>query len=219
MFYELYKDGNTDSAPSAYRDFDGVIGPAISGISPVEGPLATSVTITGTGFNDTLSLDTVWINGKQAVVTSATATQLVVTVPTGAGTGVVAVNVKGGGATGPVFTYDYTYQVTTLAGGNSNLVDGTGTGAGFGVLNGIANDGNGNLYLTDLTLGTIRKVTADKGVVTTIAGTGMVLADADGTLATGGFCDAVRYHCERQYPVCTGCGQRLELRIDPHDLG
>ena len=149
--------------------------------------MTTQVTITGTGFNNTLSLDTVFFNGKQAVVTSASATQLVVTVPTGAGTGVVTVNVQGGGATGPVFTYDLSYTVSTLAGGNSNLVDGTGTAAGFGVLNGITNDGNGNLYLTDLSLGTIRKVTADKGVVTTIAGTGMVTADADGTLATAAF--------------------------------
>ena len=149
--------------------------------------MTTQVTIAGTGFNNTLSLDTVFFNGKQAVVTSATATQLVVTVPMGAGTGVVSVNVKGGGATGPVFTYDLSYTVSTLAGGNSNLVDGTGTAAGFGMLNGIANDGNGNLYLTDLSLGTIRKVTTDKGVVTTIAGTGMVAADADGTLATAAF--------------------------------
>jgi serine/threonine protein kinase, bacterial len=165
----------------------GSSGPTVSGISPSEGPLATPVTITGTGFNVTLSLDTVYFNGKQAVVTSATATQLVVTVPTGAGTGVVSVDVKGVTESGPTFTYDYTYQVTTLAGGNSNLVDGTGTGAGFGVLNGITNDGNGNLYVGDMSLGTIRKITTDKGVVTTIAGTGMVAADADGTLATAAF--------------------------------
>jgi IPT/TIG domain/NHL repeat len=165
----------------------GSSGPNVSGISPSEGPLATAVTIKGTGFNDTLSLDTVFINGKQAVVTSATDTQLVVTVPVGAGTGAVTVNVKGGGATGPTFTYDYTYQVTTLAGGNSNLVDGTGTGAGFGVMNDITNDGNGNLYVGDMSLGTIRKITTDKGVVTTIAGTGMVAADVDGTLATAAF--------------------------------
>lgn len=165
----------------------GSSGPAISGISPGEGPLATQVTITGTGFNDTLSLDTVWFNGKQAVVTSATSTQLVVTVPPQAGTGVVSVDVKGVTGTGPSFTYDYTYQVTTLAGGNSNLVDGTGTGAGFGVLNGITNDGNGNLYLGDMTLGTVRKITTAAGVVTTIAGTGLVLADVDGTLATAAF--------------------------------
>ena len=161
--------------------------PVVSGISPAEGPLATQVTITGTGFNDTLSLDTVFFNGKQAVVTSATSTQLVVTVPPQAGTGVVSVDVKGLTGDGPTFTYDFQYLVTTLAGGNSNLIDGTGTNAGFGVLNSITNDGNGNLYLGDMSLGTIRKVTTDKGVVTTIAGTGLVTADVDGTLATAAF--------------------------------
>jgi hypothetical protein len=165
----------------------GSSGPAISGISPASGPLAASVTITGTGFNDTLSLDTVWFNGKQATITSVTATQLVVAVPPQAGTGAVSVSVKGADVTGPTFTYVYQYMVTTLAGGNSNFVDGTGTAAGFGVINSISNDGNGNLYLGDESLGTIRKITTDKGVVTTIAGSGLAIQDADGTLATAAF--------------------------------
>ena len=152
---------------------------AISGISPTEGPLGTQVTITGTGFSTQPSADTVYFNGKQAVVTSATATQLVVTVPAQAGTGIVSVSTNGTSVTGPLFTYDYQYMVTTLAGGNANMVDGTGANAGFGVLNGITNDRNGNIYVGDETLSTIRKVTTDKGVVTTIAGTGMVLADVD----------------------------------------
>jgi sugar lactone lactonase YvrE len=160
---------------------------AISGISPTEGPLGTQVTITGTGFSIQPTADTVYFNGKQATVTSATATQLVVTVPAQAGSGIVTVTANGTSVTGPMFTYDYQYMVTTLAGGSTNMVDGTGANAGFGVLNGITNDRNGNLYLGDETLGTIRKITTDKGVVTTISGTGMVLADVDGTLSTAAF--------------------------------
>jgi len=121
------------------------------------------------------------------VVNSATPTQLVVTVPAQAGTGAVSVTLKDGTLSGPIFTYDYQYMVTTLAGGNTNMVDGTGATAGFGVLNGITNDRNGNLYVGDLTNDNIRKVTTDKGVVTTIAGTGMVLADVDGPIASAAF--------------------------------
>ena len=159
--------------------------PEISGINPAEGPQGTQVTIKGKGFSTTASLDTVYFNGKQAPVTSASDTQLVVTVPPLAGTGNVTVHVKET-ADGPVFTYDYQYMVTTLAGGNANIVDGTGTNAGFGALNGISNDGT-YLYLGDISSDQMRKVTMTQGVVTTFAGSGPVLTDANGSLSTAGF--------------------------------
>ena len=159
---------------------------AISGIKPAEGPQGTQVTISGKGFSSTPSLDTVLINGKQAAVVSASDTQLVVTVPALAGTGNVSVTVKSSSANGPVFTYDYQYMVSTLAGGNNNIVDGTGANAGFGVLNGITNDGT-YLYLGDESLDQMRKVTMSTGVVTTFAGSGLVLKDVNGTLTTAGF--------------------------------
>src|ERR1700722_14616937 len=55
--------------------------PVISQVSPLEGPAATVVTITGTGFSDTTANDTVYINGKMAAISNATTTQLVVAVP------------------------------------------------------------------------------------------------------------------------------------------
>ena len=158
----------------------------ISGISPAEGPQGTKLTISGSGFSSTASLDSVFINGKQAVVTSASDTQLVVTVPALAGTGTVSVRVKASTATGPVYTYDYQYMVSTLAGGNTNIIDGTGANAGFGVLNGITNDGT-YLYLGDESLDQMRKVTMNTGVVTTFAGSGLVLKDVNGTLTSAGF--------------------------------
>lgn len=175
------KKNNDKPAPSKSQP------PVINGISPAEGPLGTKVTISGKGFNDTLTLDTVYFNGQKAIITSASDSQLIVTVPPQAGTGTVSVNVKGTSVTGPVFTYDFQYIVSTLAGGASNLADGTGVNAGFGALNGITNDGNGNLYLGDLSAGMIRKITMDKGVVTSFAGTGIVTADVDGSLTTAGF--------------------------------
>jgi sugar lactone lactonase YvrE len=148
--------------------------------------LGTTVTITGTGFSTTAADDTVYFNGHQAVVTSATATQLVVTVPAQAGTGSVTANVPGGSANGPVFTYDYTYVVSTLAGGASTIVDGTGANAGFGALNGLTIDGNGNLYLGDMSTDKIKMVTS-QGIVSTFAGSSFVTVDADGSLTTAAF--------------------------------
>jgi sugar lactone lactonase YvrE len=53
------------------------------------------------------------------------------------------------------------YIVTTIAGsaGNSGTADGTGTAARFNYPIGIAADGDGNLYVTDIENQTIRKLT------------------------------------------------------------
>ncbi len=59
--------------------------PAITSFSPTSGvPLANSVTINGTNFNATASNNAVYFGGVKAVVTSASVTQLIVTVPSGA---------------------------------------------------------------------------------------------------------------------------------------
>src|SRR5581483_6408757 len=59
----------------------------------------TTVTLVGTGYSATASQNTVTFNGTAATVTSATTTQLVVTVPTGATTGPIAVTTPNGSAT------------------------------------------------------------------------------------------------------------------------
>src|SRR6266567_1205438 len=72
--------------------------------------------------------------------------------------------------------------VTTLAGvpGYGGSTDGTGSDARFGTLNGIAVDSTGNVYVTDGSYHTVRKITP-AGVVTTLAGTPGVTGSADGT--------------------------------------
>src|SRR5881227_1220356 len=84
-------------------------------------------------------------------------------------------------------TYNYTVRkitpagvVTTLAGlaGEDGSTDGTGSYARFSYMFGIAVDGAGNVYVTDLS-NTIRKITP-AGVVTTLAGTPGVHGSADG---------------------------------------
>ncbi|MBI4490136.1 MAG: IPT/TIG domain-containing protein [Deltaproteobacteria bacterium] len=67
--------------------------------SPGTGQVGTSVTISGTGFSPTASENTVTFNGAVATVTSATATQIVTSVPSGATTGPIAVTTPAGSAT------------------------------------------------------------------------------------------------------------------------
>src|SRR5580765_568256 len=72
--------------------------------------------------------------------------------------------------------------VTTLAGlaGTGGFTDGTGSDARFGSVNGIAVDKAGNVYVTDGSYNTVRKITR-AGVVTTLAGTPAAVGSTDGT--------------------------------------
>jgi len=74
----------------------------ITSISPAAGPIGTEVTITGTGFNTTTTANTVTFSGGiNATVKTATATSLVVDVPTGALSGTIAVTISGGTKNSP----------------------------------------------------------------------------------------------------------------------
>jgi YD repeat-containing protein len=68
--------------------------------NPASGPVGTAVTIYGTGFSPTASENTVTFNGTAASVSSASPTQLVVTVPAGATTGSIGVTAPAGSASG-----------------------------------------------------------------------------------------------------------------------
>lgn len=109
---------------------------AITSFTPASGPVGTVVTITGTGFDATASNNTVKFNGTTATVSSATKTQLMVSVPTGATTGKITVEVAGKSATS-ANDYTVTTPVPTLA--ITSFTPGTGqigdkvtiTGTGF----------------------------------------------------------------------------------------
>jgi len=68
---------------------------AFENVSAEQASAGQQITIDGSGFSTTASSNTVTINGVAATVISATATQLVVTVPSGATSGLVKVTVGG----------------------------------------------------------------------------------------------------------------------------
>jgi hypothetical protein len=82
----------------------GTAAPNITSISPTSGAVATSVTITGTGFGSTQGANTVNFNGVSGVPTSWSATQIKVPVPKGAATGSVVVTASGTVSNGVNFT-------------------------------------------------------------------------------------------------------------------
>jgi len=74
-----------------------------------------------------------------------------------------------------------TATVTTLAGGGTfGNIDGTGSAAAFDAPQGIATDGT-NLYVTDSTTYTIRKIVISSALVTTMAGSAYTYGGSDGT--------------------------------------
>ena len=83
-----------------------------------------------------------------------------------------------------------TAEVSTFAGtaGVSGSTDGTGAAARFNAPSGVAVDSSGNLYVTDSTNQTLRKITP-AAEVTTLAGLAGSPGSADGTGAAARFAD------------------------------
>ncbi len=71
----------------------------ISGFTPVGGSIGNQVTIYGTGFDSVAGNNVVAINGTYTLVSSASPTKLVTSVPTGASTGPITVSNPIGSAT------------------------------------------------------------------------------------------------------------------------
>ena len=97
-------DGNGDAAVYHYDAVGNLLSITRSTSTQVEiidftpdsGPSGHSVTIYGTGFSATPGSNTVTFNGTSATVTTASTTHLVVSVPSGATTGTIAVTSPNG---------------------------------------------------------------------------------------------------------------------------
>jgi hypothetical protein len=69
--------------------------PTITGFTPTSGPIGTVVTITGSNYSTAVVSNTVTFNGTEAHISSAAANEIVATVPDGATTGNITINVNG----------------------------------------------------------------------------------------------------------------------------
>ena len=139
-----------------------VLNSTITSLSPTSGVVGTAVTITGTNFGSTQG--SVSFNGTAANVTSWSATSIGVTVPSGATTGSVVVDISGVNSNGVTFTVmstlpsgwaDTDVGTVGVAGGSgyaSNVF--TVAGAGVGVTN-TTSDGFHFVYQTLSGNGTI----------------------------------------------------------------
>jgi len=89
--------------------------PGITGLSPDQGSVGTSVTITGTNFGSTQGASTVTFDGVPATSTSWSSTEITAPVPTGATTGDVVITTNGTASNGVVFTVETSPAITSVS--------------------------------------------------------------------------------------------------------
>src|SRR5581483_10763146 len=108
--------------------------PQVNNVSPLNGPPGTIVTITGAEFGSRISGVDLRFNGTPANIISASRTTLTASVPFGATTGPVTVNIAGQTATGPVFTVNGPAASSNFALSSAQFIDATagGTPLSFG---------------------------------------------------------------------------------------
>jgi hypothetical protein len=156
--------------------------PQVNSISPISGLTNTPVTITGTNFSTVLAENKVTFNGKEAVITIATATQITTTVPLLAETGSVVVTVKDKTAINqPTFTVDSATpevsKISPASGVINTVVVITGTNFSSVI---AENKVTFNGKEADVTLASPTQLTA---TVPTSAETGQVVVTAKGKTA------------------------------------
>ena len=90
-------------------------GPSITSFGPTSGPVGTEIFITGKNFSTTAANNTVKIGSIAATVTSATTTEIFITVPSGATSGAISVTVGDKTDTGGIFTVTESTTPTSIA--------------------------------------------------------------------------------------------------------
>ncbi len=106
-------------------------------------------------------------------------------------------------------------MVSTFAGnGVAGYANGNGTAAQFNAPQGVAVDGQGNLYVADVLNHLIRKISAS-GAVTTLAGSG-VAGNADGNGTAAQFNNPIGIAVDNQgYLYVTDMGSSRIRKISP----
>lgn len=167
--------------------------PAITAVTTASGiasgPKNTEITIKGSNFTTDLSKIQVTVNGKSCTVLSATPDSIKAKIPAYCGTGNVVLVINGQSFTGPVFTYIYTYTLSSLTNGQIGYTDGPLASAKFEEMVGITIDGADNIYTSQYRNPRCRKISADS-IVSTMAGDGTVgHVNGNGTAAKLGWFD------------------------------
>jgi sugar lactone lactonase YvrE len=160
----------------------------LSSFSPATGSAGTIVTLTGANFSATAANNVVKFNGTTATVSAATATSLTVTVPDGASTGKITVQVGNqvASSANDFVVIPLEGTVVTVAGnGTLGFADGNSADARFYQPTGVALDADGNIYVADAENHRIRRITPT-GTVSTLAGSS-TNGSADGTGADAQF--------------------------------
>jgi hypothetical protein len=126
-----------------------IVDVTISSLRPTHGPFDTVDTLTGKGFDQIPVFDSVLLNGQKLTVISRTDEQVIVKIPSLAGTGPIDLWYQGQHFSTPVFTYDSILMVTTVAGSatESGRVNAQGLDARFSGPQGIVVDRSGNIYV------------------------------------------------------------------------
>jgi len=118
--------GGTATSSSSF-----IAAPTITSFSPANGPVGTTVAITGTNFTAGAS---VWFNGVSATnVTVTSATTIQATVPTAATTGPVSVTAAGGTATSAGSFTVTAVLIVRKTNGLAGMSDGTVTSSPSGI--------------------------------------------------------------------------------------
>lgn len=127
---------NVTQGGNASNSISFTVMPEITSLSPTSGVVGAGVTITGTTFGTTQNTSTVKFNGTTATCTSWSSTSLSCSVPSGATTGNVVVNVSGNNSNGISFTVNAPVSTPVIASVTPNVgLAGTTvtiTGSNFG---------------------------------------------------------------------------------------
>ncbi len=149
--------------------------PSITSFTPTSGVVGATVIITGTNFSSTLANNAVSFNGIPGAVTAATTTQLTVTVPSGATTGVITVTVNSKTA---ISASDFT--VTTASSTAPAIISFTPTSGATGATVVIA----GTNFSTALANNTVT-INGAAAAVTAATTTQLTVTVPTGATATG----------------------------------
>ena len=125
--------------------------PVITGFSPISGIVGTTVTISGINFSPVASNNLVYFGAVQAVVTAASATNLVVTVPVGATYAPITETVNGltAYADQPFLPTFPGFGPINSASLGSQVTLPTGNGPGRVVIADLDGDGKPDLIIAD----------------------------------------------------------------------